>query len=361
MLAIGAGASHGARANAPCPPPVGRDLAGYLLRWFDANAPSDADPLWSNAMYNPRDFTAPSKSPFEDNPEVRPVLARAMGLSETSETAFEEVMYELLRGGDRRLLDKVNDVVCYALLVGREGCESAFDFGEDSYDKLFNVLRPALRSIITPNYDLLSEEALERVGLTYRYRGIAEPDDASADVVLEKFHGSANWFLRSGAGRGHTIEAAQADTKPLRAVPQIHLPSHYNDHGVRASLGNRRRNAVLELKRGGVSPVLVTYAPGKDALYGRPYLDAVREGCAADLVQNPPRRIIAIGISPPRGDGDDDAWESLCNVFGSLGSAKEYWSKVPEECQKMAAYGFAGHDGYFDELLAHLSPDTFPA
>jgi hypothetical protein len=116
---------------------------------------------------------------------------------------------------------------------------------------------------------------------------------------------------------------------------------------------------MIELKIGRASPVLVTYGPGKDALYGRPHLDTVRKECAADLVQNPPRRIIVLGISPPRGHGDDDAWESLCNVFGSLGSAKEYWSKVPEERQKMAAYGFTGHDGYFDELLARLSPDTF--
>jgi hypothetical protein len=302
-------------------------------------------------MYDPSDYVAPSKDPFRGDPDVRPVLVRAADLSKTSDTAFEEVMYELLQGEDRRLLDKVNDVLCYALLGGRE---SAFDAGEDLYDKLFAVQRPTLRGIITPNYDLLSEEALERVGLTYRYRGIAEHDHAGADVVLDKFHGSANWFLPSGVGRSASLEAAQRSAKPLKAVKQANVLSYYNDHRVFASIGNRRWNAMLERKHGEASAVLVTYGPGKDALYGRPHLDTVRQECAADLVQNPPRRVIALGISPPRGQGDDDAWESLCDVFRSLDSTKEYWSKLAEERQKMAGYGFTGREGYFAELLASL-------
>jgi hypothetical protein len=42
LLVIGAGASHGARACDPRPP-LGSQLAQYLLRWFDANAPRDDD------------------------------------------------------------------------------------------------------------------------------------------------------------------------------------------------------------------------------------------------------------------------------------------------------------------------------
>jgi hypothetical protein len=350
VLVLGAGASYGARSTALRPPPIGKDLAGYLLRWFNANAPRDDDPLWSNAMYDPQDYVAPSKDPFRGDPDVRPVLVRAAQLSKTSDTAFEEVMYDLLRDEDRRLLEKVNEVVCYALLGGRE---SAFDAGQDLFDKFFAVLRPTLRAIITPNYDLLSEEALERVGLTYRYR-VLERDKAGADVVLDKFHGSANWFSPSGAGRGTTIEAAQRSARPLKAVKQAHVLSYYNDHGVFPSIGNRRWNAVLELKHGHASPVLVTYGPGKDALYGRPHLDTVRKECAAELVQNPPRRVIAFGIRPPRDLGDDDAWEAICAVFRTVGSAKEYWSKNEEERQRMAAYGFVGRHGYFDELLASL-------
>jgi hypothetical protein len=57
---------------------------------------------------------------------------------------------------------------------------------------------------------------------------------------------------------------------------------------------------------------------------------------------------------PPRGGGDDDAWESLCELFESLNCDKEYWSKDNAERRKMARYGFKGNDGYFDELVRAL-------
>jgi len=121
-------------------------------------------------------------------------------------------MDELLRDRERDLLDKVNKVICVALLGGRA---TAFAPGKDLYDQLFDLLGSSLRSVVTPNYDLLAEEALDRVGLTHRYRGIV-PAPADADVVLDKFHGSANWFQPSGVGRSGDPQAAARNAKPLR-------------------------------------------------------------------------------------------------------------------------------------------------
>jgi hypothetical protein len=104
-----------------------------------------------------------------------------------------------------------------------------------------------------------------------------------------------------------------------------------------------------------MAPILATYGFGKDFTHGRPYVDRVRVACAHDLKACEPGRIIAMGISPPRGSGDDDAWERLCSLFTTLGSAKEYWSGVLRERQAMARYGFAGRDGWFDELLRSLA------
>jgi hypothetical protein len=145
--------------------------------------------------------------------------------------------------------------------------------------------------------------------------------------------------------------------KPLKAVRQARVLSFYNDHEVYAP---NRENAFWELKRSRMAPVLVTYGPGKDALSGRPHLDRVRRECTADLLENLPRRIIAVGISPPRGGGDDDAWGSMCGLFATLGCAKEYWSGVPDERNRMAAYGFEGRPGWFVDLLASLqrNPST---
>jgi hypothetical protein len=63
---------------------------------------------------------------------------------------------------------------------------------------------------------------------------------------------------------------------------------------------------------------------------------------------------IALGISPPRGHGDDDAWEKLSSQLGAVDCAKEYWSDIDGERKKMRALGFEPHKGYFDELLRSL-------
>ena len=350
VLVIGAGASFGARSVDPRPP-LGGKLADYLLRWFDANAPSPDDHEWRFRMSSPLDGAAPAASLFDDDPDIRPILVRAAERAKASATAFEEIMEELLRDRDRRALEKVNRVICVSLLGGRV---TAFAPGVDLYDQLFLRLGPSLRSIITPNYDLLAEEALDRVGLSHRYRA-DHLGNAKADIVLDKFHGSANWFQPSGVGRSHDPDAAARMAKPLKAVAQVNVLSFYNDHPVYAPPAHSRQNAFFELKRGMV-PVLVTYGPGKDAMSGRPHLDRVRAECIADLEQNVPSRLIALGISPPRGAGDDDTWESLCKVFSTLDCTKEYWSGSPEERTKMAAYGFDGRDGWFEDLLASLPP-----
>ena len=305
VLVIGAGASYGARPHARCRPPLGKDLANYLLDWFHANAPRDGDHVWNAAMQYELDGTAPSDGLFDDADGVRAVLDDATARSSTANPiAFEQVMGELLRDGNRGVLTKINSVIAVSLLGGR--CCS-FPRGANLYDRLFAPLRTRLRAIITPNYDLLSEEALDRADLTHRYAGAPMRD--GTDVVLYKFHGSANFFATPGSVGSASSDAGQA-VKPLRIEPQTYLPSFYNDHPLYAAYP--RENAFLEHKHkdGTGLAVMVTYGPGKDATDGRPYLNAIRKVCREDLERVLPSRIIAVGVSPPRGGGDDDAWES---------------------------------------------------
>jgi hypothetical protein len=352
VLVIGAGASYGARSNEPRPP-LGAQLADYLLTWFDENAPNAVDREWSLRMGMPLDATAPSEDLFDGDPDVRPILLQAAELSKTSTTGFEAVMAELLRDGNRTVLNKLNEVICFALLGGK-ACH--FSRQADLFDELFMRLEPRLRGIVTPNYDLLAEEAIERTGLSYRYRGVDNGGPTDAVVVIDKFHGSVNWLQPPGPAASASLEAAQRMAKPLKAVRQKNMLSFFNDHPVHASVGDRRANAFLGLKQTlHGSPVLVTYGPGKDAMFGRNCLDRIRAECAADLQASPPRRIIAVGISPPRGGGDDDAWEDLCKLFSSLDSAREYWSGNGDERTKMAAYRFDGRDGWFADLIAASS------
>jgi hypothetical protein len=358
VLVVGAGASMGARWGDDPKPPLGSGLAKYLLDWHDANKPSEADPLsedehlWRVKLASPLHWEAPAGWLFRGEPDVREILVRAVERSEKSDTGFEHVMAELLHEEHRRHLDKINVAICFALLGGR-AC--AFAPKPDLYDQLFSKLRTRLRAIVTPNYDLLCEEALERVGLKYRYRGYDDPTvDGEADVVIDKFHGSANFLLQSGAGSGSTLEAARASSATTTVEEQKHILSYHNSRGVHASVGDRRKNAIIELKLARCSPVLVTYGPGKDSTHGRPFLNDVRAQCDADLVKNPPKHIIAIGVRPPRGDGDDDAWEDICQRIASLDCKRDYWNKEADQREGMAAYGFEGRHGYMRELIDSL-------
>jgi hypothetical protein len=302
----------------------------------------------SHAMRYSYDAASPPPAwLYERDPDVRPVLVEAVALSRSSATGFEQIMAQLLKAGERDLLTKVNSVISLAFLLG-DDC--AFAPRADLYDELFAKLRDRLRCIVTPNYDLLDAEALDRVGLTHRFVG--EKGRKHADVLLYRFHGASNYFQPSGVGRSASLATAEAMTKALKAKRQKNILSFYNDHPLAAPYP--RGNAIFEHKRAIMKPVLVTYGPGKDATDGRQYLDAIRRTLRQNLRRSAPARIIAVGVSPPRGSGDDDAWQSLCELFHSLDCEKEYWSMDRAERQKMARYGFKGHDGYFAELLRSL-------
>ncbi len=355
VLVIGAGASFGARAKHAPAPPLGKDLAGYLLRWFDRNQPREGDIMHTHSARHGHTATSPPPPRLyrhdEHDPDVRPILQKAVALAKKSATGFEELMAQLLAAKDRRALTKMNSVIALSFLLGG-GC--AFVPGKDLYDELFAKLGRRLRAIITPNYDLLDVEALDRCGISARFVGAPVPK--RAQVLLYRFHGSSNFFQPSGVGRSASLEAAQRATMPLRAKRQKNIPSFFNDHPLAAQYP--RYNAIFEHKRGLMKPVLVTYGPGKDATDGRQYLDQIRRACRENLRRSVPARIIALGVSPPRGGGDDDAWEDLCELFKSLDCDKDYWSKDKAERQKMERYGFEGHDGYFDELLETLDREA---
>lgn len=299
------------------------------------------------ARYGYQVTSPPPPDVYHGDTDIRPILAQAVARSRKSPTGFEEVMRQLLVAGDRDALTKLNSIIALSLLLG-ESC--AFLPREDQYDELFERLRTHLRCIVTPNYDLLDVEALERRGLSFRFVG--ERGHKRADVLVYKFHGSSNFFQPPGAGRSSSLAAAEKSVKALKAKRQKNILSFFNDHPLAAPYP--RHNAIFEHKRGMMRPVLVTYGPGKDATDGRQYLDLIRRACRENLRRSVPARIIALGVSPPRGAGDDDAWEDLCRVFKSLDCDKEYWSKDSAERRRMARYGFKGRKGYFEELLRAL-------
>jgi hypothetical protein len=327
ILVIGAGASYGARAGTH-PPPLGAELGEYLLGWLKLESEAGGAHDWPDCLFDSK---------------LEGVIKKARKRRRcASGTNFERAMEKLLKRQERATLQGVNRLIAAALLGGEK---REFASRPDRYDQLLEALRGELRGIITPNYDLLAEEALARVGLSYRYRAlsVAEPNA----VVIDKFHGSVNWFHPAGGGVGSTIDIARQNSAPTKVVDQAHLLSHYNDR----PLDTFARTGAIDALKRGRSPVLVTYGPGKDAVVDRPTLDRIRSECRTDLEDDPPGLLIAVGISPPRGGGDDDAWESLCECFRNLKCRKEYWSGDEQQRQAMETYGFSGRHGWLPELV----------
>jgi hypothetical protein len=288
--------------------------------------------------------------------ELRRWLERASSF-ETND-GFERVMSELAERSRRDLLDELNAVIAASFLGGK-GC--AFAEGPDRFDRLFMSPRLRLRAIVTPNYDILAEEALGRRLVSYRYGGV--PSHMTRDgVSIYKIHGSVNFVLPKGSGRGVTPEMAERNTKGLRAAERSPFHSLYNDHPLYAiDIDKGRRNALLHFNRhsrGRYYNVLATYGPEKPVVYGLQQIKRIRECCVSDLTSSHPARIVAVGIRPPfEGDArttDDPTWSSLCQLFKELRSNKEYWSRCPREGEEMARFGFVRRDGWFCELVDHF-------
>jgi hypothetical protein len=154
------------------------------------------------------------------------------------------------------------------------------------------AIGPRLRAIITPNYDLLFEEALGRVGTTFRYAGTQA---GPASVAVYKINGSVNFFLPSGAGGGATIEQAQASAKMLRVAEQDPMPTS-------------RKARPFESSRRVSVPHWTTESMTR------------------------PGRVSVISLA-------------------ASAQKKEYWSRDSRERESMARFGFVGRDGWFSDLV----------
>jgi hypothetical protein len=343
VLVFGAGASYGARPEVECGPPLGTALAAYLLQWLEVNRPRRR--VGRLLIDDDDEQDAPDSRLWDDYKELRPILEQARDSGEPN--AFELALADLGNAGRVGLLDSLNRILAVSFLGGK-AC--AFREGEDLYDRLFRAFGARLRAIVTPNYDLLAEEALHRVGVPPWHAGTTNPP---ASVAVYKIHGSVNFAQVPGGAGGATLETAQRNMKSLQLREQRPFASGYNAHPLYTIAGSHRNVFLHQNDVGRYRPVMVTYGPAKPAVWGLPYLERIREACRADLEGSPPHKIIAVGIRPPLDDSgaDDPTWLGLCRLFEGLPSSKAYWSGNVGERNEMARFGFVGRDGWFADLV----------
>lgn len=122
--------------------------------------------------------------------------------------AFLDVEHYLgLRGSDTWSQDGNETQVLVKTLIGEILTERTPETREipKLYLDFARLLRPS-DVVLTFNYDVLLERALEAAGITYRlfpsrYRNVrpgqAEVDDSKDEVVVLKMHGSVDWFDRT--------------------------------------------------------------------------------------------------------------------------------------------------------------------
>ena len=168
---VGAGASHGARLDFPGsdPPPLGDDLAGYLLHWYATNERiGRLDHVKGVLEQADTEYERPGTYIFDRNQEDRQEFRRAIEWLRKCawDGSFEEQSLHLMQPGsieeDKNSLRRTLwHVLAFGLLNG-VGCR--FREGPDLYDELVKCLsgRFARVSYISFNYDLLLEEAITR-------------------------------------------------------------------------------------------------------------------------------------------------------------------------------------------------------
>lgn len=201
VVLFGAGASHGARDGAK--PPLGKDLIPHLLNVY-------------NGLRADRKggFDSFFKHDEKEAKELVKILQESASIGKDYETFLSEYRKQVGSNFPNDKLVKVlsrllsTSLVSFWLWEKLEPPLMEFPFlkKRDRYDDLIeavklNKLKFNIQNtvFITPNYDVLFEQALDRAGLFQDpKRVLSWKGTTESDALLLKIHGSANWVGNMG-------------------------------------------------------------------------------------------------------------------------------------------------------------------
>jgi hypothetical protein len=360
VLLLGAGASLGARADFPVRPPLGRELAGYLLRWLDANDPALPNVTRWPALAPTADPLIVGPQPWQNKrllAEVRSELEKVTAEDQLSDAPhFEDLMNRWAtaptrRAGYRDHLEFTQRLLSYAMNFGH-AC--AFLEQPDRFDDLLASFKPSV--IVTVNYDLLVEQALKRLSRRHSHPGIPGPaaGDTFRELVSEgtgpivpmfKLHGSVDWLaVKSGAaGTDEKAVEAAAAANPLTPRPNdgvfgdgVRLHSYDTKHTFESPNGASLR---IDLQND-YQPVVAIYGRGKPMLRNLAHVRAHREACFKLLTDATVGRVLAVGVRPVT-EADDQIVHRLIRHLGAVAAQKIYVSPSAGDCRAFEALGFS--------------------
>lgn len=205
VVLFGAGASHGARDGVK--PPLGKDLIPHLLNVY--NGLRDDRKGGFNSFFK--------KDEQKEAKELVEILQESASQGKDYEIFLSD--YRNRIGIENFQNDKVIKVLSKLLSVSMVSfglwekldpplMDFPFFEKRDRYDELIeavvlNKLKFNLKNtvFVTPNYDVLFEQALRRAELFQDpKRVLSWPETTSNDALLLKIHGSANWVGNMGEG-----------------------------------------------------------------------------------------------------------------------------------------------------------------
>ncbi len=169
-------------------------------------------------MENPLSSTAPSPELWEDGIDDRHVSFL------NSATVDFEAAAGRIWEEERELVGWLHRLLSWSMLLGR-GCR--FPKQVDRYDKLLAL--PGFgqgTAIITPNYDILIEEALIRAGREFHYPGARIGAAEHRGVAIYKVHGSINWLVQMPFAGSANLQVAR---RIAAAQPSVGLSGPAGD------------------------------------------------------------------------------------------------------------------------------------
>jgi hypothetical protein len=352
ILVLGAGASLGAREGERVRPPAGQELARYLRSWLKAN-----DPYKTRTPVSGHPSIA-SRNPYyvgealwdlpvwtEANRELRRLAGQERRLPRRG-TPFEALMKDLSKAGfsKRPVLELIQRLIAYSMNFGYR---NAFIEHGDLFDDLLRVWGPD--AIVTVNYDLLVEQALQRLHLRYSYLGLpgpaskpgyVSPGDNGNVVPIFKLHGSVNWLAPPTGGAGASEEAArkEAEARSARGVKSGPLDALQGRQGTFVSPNAPTLRMDLEKDRNR-GPIIAVYGPGKHFLQNPEDVDSHRRSCLEYLGSHRLGDVLAVGIKPATAK-DDPVLRSVLRALVAATGSKRYVSPSPSDCRAFARFGF---------------------
>jgi hypothetical protein len=372
-VVVGAGASYGARLTDDWqdPPPLGKDLAAYLYDWYTTNELAGrvsygepTDRKVSLAMIhegNPSDTSRPDGDIFDrQTTDRKDFRALCDWTKSASESGFELLAARLIRPNagteieyQRSIVRILWRVLAFSMLNG-EKCR--FREGPDLYDKLLEALRDRYDKIsfVSFNYDLLLEEAIERVyGELPAYPGLrllGAPAESAYRVY--KPHGSISWFPVSNIVVSATGRRPEKPSKMIEVADGVIAIDDHNEFDKLP-----RKHCILELKSAlNPVPLIAVYCEGKPPVGNPICFDRVR--AQAHEALSSADEVLIIGLHPPQDGvyGDDPFLEETFERLRKV-PAVSYVSPSPDEVQRVSELicGVRAHKMTFAQYVEYLS------